>query len=316
MIKKNSFLVIVLTLLTISTSLKLQAQERAVEVSSIRNADKSIDIQYQKNKPGSYTIKVKFSNISNTFVSDYEDVIQYNSGTLITLRPQNNNLDIGYSYSYSYSMGNQKPKVDSLFQYLLPFKKGKKVTVYESTNLNEEYFGAEKVDSWKSYHITSKTADSIFAMRKGIVVDLKNEYQTDTITNMVYTSKKNTLIIEHEDGTYAAYKGFKKDSFKVKLGDIVYPNTMLGILDRFNNKRYVLHFNIYYHDQSRIVDNTNATLKTAKSTHAFVTPYFFTKEGLIKIIPKSSFTSETKEAIITKEMSKKEIKQHLKSKTI
>ncbi|MCW2118376.1 M23 family metallopeptidase [Flavobacterium sp. 7A] len=313
MIKKNYFLVIVLSLLTMNISLKLLAQERAVEVSSIRNSDKSVDILYQKNKPGSYTIKVKFSNITNTFVSDYEDVIQYDSGTLLTLRPQNSNQDIGYSYNYSYSMGNQKPKVDSLFQYLLPFKKGKKVTVYESTNLNEEYFGAEKLDSWKSYHITSTTADSIFAMRKGIVVELKNEYQTDTITNMVYTSKKNTLIIEHEDGTYAAYKGLKKDSFKVKLGDIVYPSTMLGVLDRFNNKRYVLHFNIYYHDLSRNVDNTNATLKTAKSRYAFIAPYFFTKEGLIKIVPKSSFTAETKETIIRKEMSKKEIKQQMKN---
>ena len=294
MIKKNFFWVIAMSLLTISTSLKLQAQERVVEVTSVRNTDKTVDLKYQKNAPGSYTVKIKFSNLTNTFASDYEEVVQYSSGNLVTLRPENKDLDIGYSYSTSYTMGNHKPKVDSLFQYLLPFKVGKKVTIYESSNVSEKYFGSEKIETWKSYNVTSKTADSIFAMRKGIVVDLKNEYQTDTVTNMVYTSKKNTLLIEHEDGTYATYKGFKKDSFKVKLGDIVYPNTMLGVLDLFNNKRYVLHFNIYYHDRSRIVDNTNATLKTAKSTHAYVTPYFFTKEGLIKIVPKSSFTSETK----------------------
>jgi hypothetical protein len=52
---------------------------------------------------------------------------------------------------------------------------------------------------------------------------------------VTYYSKTNS-IIEHEDGTYATLQRVQRDSFKVRLGDIVYPQTMLGTLNWFNNK--------------------------------------------------------------------------------
>jgi hypothetical protein len=47
-------------------------------------------------------------------------------------------------------------------------------------------------------------------MRKGIVVDIKNEFQNDTLLMKILLVTPIVSLIEHEDGTYAIYKGFKK----------------------------------------------------------------------------------------------------------
>ncbi|MEZ7499482.1 hypothetical protein QO200_12125 [Flavobacterium sp. Arc3] len=128
---KNYFqLKIALCLIIISCSTKLQAQDRVIEVTAIRNENKSVDFFYKKNMPGSYTIKIEFNGLTNTSAADhYEQVIEGNFGKLLTLRPTNKDLGISYGYKTSYAFGNSRPKVDSLFQYLLPFKKGAKITI-------------------------------------------------------------------------------------------------------------------------------------------------------------------------------------------
>jgi murein DD-endopeptidase MepM/ murein hydrolase activator NlpD len=303
----NLFTILLIIILSCPT--KLIAQDRVVEVTTNRNTNNSIDFKYTKSRPGSYTIKINFNSLKNTNPSnEYETVIRGSSGMLLTLRPTNKEQGIGYGYKTSYTFGNSKPKVDHSFQYLLPFKIGEKITIYESNYLSEQYFGAEKPESWKFYSTNSKTVDSVYAMRKGIVVDIKNEFQNDTLLKKAYTSNTNSILIEHEDGTYAIYKGFKRNSFKVTLGDIVYPQTILGTLDKFNNESYILHFSIYYFDKDLMFTISNSTMKKPQTPYIYITPLFFTKEGLIKIVPQSSFTADSNETILTREMSKKEIR--------
>lgn len=300
-------------LLTTSVT-NLQAQERGIEFNSKRNADKSVDFNYEKKIPGTYTVKIKFTSLTNAIADEFKTVVKYNSGTIMTLKPERPDQHINYAYSTSYTRGDENAKIDSLFQYTLPFKDGKKIQIIESGNVGEKYLGREKHKSWKSYSVTTKTPDSIFAMRKGIVIEIKNEFPTDTLnTDYVFTTKKNAIIIEHEDGTYASYSGLKMDSMPVELGDTVYPSTLLGVLDRYNNKNYILHFHIYYIGVKDYVYDQNATLKTAKTRFSYLTPFFHTKEGIVQIISKNKYTAHCNQEILTKEMSKKELKKFLKT---
>lgn len=283
-----------------------EAQERIIEVNTVRNSDNTVDFFYVKNKPGSYTVKLKFNSKSNTEASEHEEVLQYNTGKIMTLEPLDKKKGIGFSYSISYVLGNSKPKVDSLFQYLLPYKTGKNKTVFESDSMNEKYFGADKPDSWKSYFTGSKTADTVYAMRKGVVLEIINEYETDTLIKS--TTKKNRVIIEHSDGTLAFYKGFKLNSIRVKIGETVYPTTPLGILDQNKDKSHFLNFSVCYLGKNIFDRDPNATLKTAKPAYNYLTPYFYTKEGVVKITPKNKYTADCDETILTKEFTKKELK--------
>lgn len=301
--------------MVMSYTVKSQTNEAVIVVKAVRNTNNSVDFTYVKNKPGTYKIKILFNSLANTFASDYEGLVKFDSGSLVTLSPERNDTYITYGYSVSYIFGNWEPKVDSLFHYILPFKKGKNYSIYESNNVREKYFGSEKLKTWKSYFVSSKTPDTICAMRKGIVVDIKNQFVTDTlVTGYVYTSKSNSIKIEHEDGTYASYQGLKMNSFMVKLGETVYPATPLAILDKFNNKTYNLHFFISYIGKKDYVTDPKATLKTAQTPYDYITPYFYTAEGVLKIVPKGNYTADYNEEIVTKEMNKKELKLFLKNK--
>ncbi|MGA9638257.1 hypothetical protein [Flavobacterium sp.] len=315
---KNYFSVLMtLFLLIISYTVNAQGKESIIEVKYVRNNDNSVTFSYIKNAPGTYRLNIKFNNLSNTYANDYEELVKYDSGQLLTLKPDKSDSYINFGYSTSYMFGNFEPKVDSLFQYVLPFKKGKSIKIYESSNLNEKYFGAEKSKSWKSYYVTSKTPDTVYAMRKGIVVNIKNEYKTDTlVTGYIYSSKRNGITIEHSDGTYSSYTGLKQNSILVQLGETVFPTTPLGVLDIFNNKTYNLHFNIYYIGNKNYVHNPDATIKTAKTPYAYLTPYFYTTEGLTKITAKNSFTPDYTEVVLNKEMTKKEVKQRMKKNNL
>lgn len=90
------------------------------------------------------------------------------------------------------------------------------------------------------------SADTIYNMRKGIVIDVINEFKTDSLDAYKYTSKMNKIFIEHDDGTIARYVGFNSKSIFIKPGQTVYPQTKLGVLDIFNNSVYRLYFDIYY----------------------------------------------------------------------
>jgi hypothetical protein len=58
-----------------------------------------------------------------------------------------------------------------------------------------------------------------------------------------------------------------------------------------------------------MLTTSSSTLKKLKAP-IYLYNLFYTKEGF-KIVPQSSFTADSNETIVTKEMSKKEIKMRL-----
>jgi hypothetical protein len=298
---------IILLLVLICGTNNNYAQTKEIEVKFTRNKDKTVDFYYEKNVPGTVFLKMFFSDVRNATVSDYEQILSFSSGSLKRITPLYNDKDISFQYKFSYIKINPKPKVDSTFQYILPFKKGKKIQIFETKNITETYFGNKNQENWKAYLVKSNVPDTVCAMRKGIVVNIINKYETDTSDVYKYTSKQNSIKIEHADGTYSVYNGFKKNSFLVKLGDEVYPNTPLGFLDLFNGKTYNLHFFVNY-VRSLDVDR-DVPLNKLESAYNYLTPYFFTAEGNQKIINKNTYTTEVNDAIIQKELTKREIKK-------
>lgn len=296
----------------------LFAQVQNITINRTVKEDKSIDLNYEKILPGSYYVVIEFSEMSNCYTNEYKGVVTGYSGRLLSLKPINAQQGISYSLKYSSIMGVPNPKADSLFQYSLPFKMGKKVKIYEAGNIGEKYFGAEKPTNWKSYVVHFKNPDTIFSMRKGIVVKLTNEYEDDASITKHFTSKRNSIIIEHEDGTFAEYKGFKKNSFKVKLGQIVYPQTQLGTIELFNKSEnnYRFDFCIYYlFNLKSIGNNEKQTLKNNGSRYKFLTPKFLTSDGLTTVESKKEYTASFNETILLQEMTRSEKKKYLKDPT-
>lgn len=314
---KNSAVFLITFFTIISVNTKILSQSKNIEITSKRNPDKSVDISYKKELPGSYFVKLNFTTIENCHQSaNFESVIKNNSGFLVKLTPVNSERAITYSYKYTYIRGVPNPKIDSLISYTIPLKKGNKVKINEASNVGEKYFGSERPTDWKSYIIYRNQPDTIYSMRKGIVVEIENSYTLDTLHEKSYTSKRNTVIIEHPDGTYASYAGFKKNSIVVKLGQTVYPQTKLGVMEVFNTGTYRLSFAVYYLNNLNTDTATQQNLKDQVSRNSFLTPYFITENGVEKLKPGIEYTATTNEEILFQELTKKEKKEYSKNPEI
>ena len=294
---------------------QLFSQVQEFTINKTVNADKSIDLSYVKKLPGSYYVFLKFTNVTNSNTDEYKGVIDGYSGMLLNLKPTNPQQGIGYSLKYRIIMGKPNLRIDSLFQYVLPYKIGKKVKIYEAGNIGEKYFGADKPANWKSYAVNFTSPDTVFSMRKGIVVKLINEFDEDSSLLKQYTSRRNSIIIEHEDGTFAEYKGFKKNSFKVKLGQIVYPQMQLGVIELFNKSENNYRFDFSFYYLFNIKDfgiDENQSIKNAGNRYKYLTPKFLTSDGLTTIESNKEYAAVCNETILFQEMTRSEKKKYSK----
>lgn len=288
------------------------SQKKSIIIKTQKNKDKSVDFYYEKSVPGSYFLTIKFTSLENSVMNTFRDVVKFDSGHLFTLRPEHEGKSIKYSYRTSWFRGIPNPKFDSLFTYTLPFKEGKHIIIHENNNVGEKYFDDESPENWKSYGISRKKADTVTNMRKGIVVKITNKFDTDALVKKSFTTKINSILIEHEDGTYGGYKGFKKDAIFVKLGQKVYPEMELGILDVFNDS-YRLYFSVYYLMAEGLNSKGKNTVTNRKRHHAYITPYFYTDRGSVKLEDNKKYKIVFDEEVFLKEFTKKELKKYKKN---
>ncbi|TDQ11863.1 M23 family metallopeptidase [Pedobacter metabolipauper] len=311
---KNILKLAALSMLLFS-NLTIQAQEALVKVTARRNTNNSVDFVYEKPDPGTVTLILSFNDFTNTIASQKKDfTIKSTSGNVTTLTPTNKEQGIGYSYSYSYIRGKLNPKYDTEFVYILPCKKGSKVRPAESTFVGATFFGDTTPADWKVYTFFTETADTVTAIRKGIVVDVKDKFESDENANVEFSSKKNELIVEHADGTMATYIGFKKGSIPVKVGQTVFPGTILGVNSRSNvRSKFHSSIRIVYLKSLEFGRETAGTLQKSNSVYGFVTPHFYTAEGAsVTLVPQQEYIGASTPEIIQKEFTKKELKSTVK----
>lgn len=294
---------------------ELLSQNKKIEITSQRNSDKSVDISYTKKLPGSYYLKLEFTTLENCHQSDFEGVIKNSSGKLVKLEPINSKQPVNFSYKSRYVRGNPNAKVDKNFVYVLPFKKGKTIKIKETNNLKETYFKAEKDEHWKSFIADRKTADTIYSMRKGLVIDIIDAFKTDSLDAYKYTSKMNKVFVEHDDGTVSRYIGFNSASIFVTLGQTVYPQTKLGVLDLFNNSVYRLYFDVSFLKEVDF-NSVNKRDLSSESQKEHVTPYFYSSNQPIPLKNNSDYTVEIDEATRFKEFTRREERKYKKTPEI
>ncbi|WP_316814308.1 hypothetical protein [Pedobacter heparinus] len=297
------------------TTTNINAQERPLKVTYTVNSDKTVAFEYEKTDPGSYTVILKFRQLSNCSESDEQELsaVHY-SGSLLTLKPTDKERGIGFSYTYASIRGKLRPKYDADFIYILPCKKGTKVKVSDVGFLGAKYFGNTTPEDWKVYKFYTQTEDTVTAVRKGIVVSVKDLYETGDANNAVYSSKVNEMIIEHADGTLATYKGFKHGSIAVKEGQTVFPGTALGINSQSNaNSKPGIILSVSYLKSTEGIGLEGKTLQNSKSLYGFVTPHFYTDGNANEVLAvKQEYTAADSPDILKKEFTKKELKQRIK----
>lgn len=292
-------------LLLLSLLFSTSAFSQKIKITPERNNDNSVTFRYEKNVPGSLTVTVEFSQLSNASLGNYSGVVTNDQGILFVLRPNDKKRSIGFSYRAGSIRGNPSLKADSLFTYALPFIEGDSVMVRE-IGYAGELWGGEKPNNWKAYRLMPKYNDTICAARKGIVIEVVNEHDTINKSDEVkYSSntKYNGIKVEHADGTIASYSNFAKNEIFVKEGDVVCPQTRLGLLMKNKEgKKQSLRFAISYLSSKKIELDRKMT---DQSHYKYLTPYFLTQEGVLQLEPKRKYAVIISDEILNKEQKKK-----------
>jgi|GEM_PF-513441 len=289
----------------------VKAQTYNFKITTERNSTRGIDFNYTKDVEGTFLVKVKLENAMNVFESEYEATVSQRSGRLFTVYPAEKNQTVTFTtYKCSFTRGVPDPKIAPKFVYALPFPCNSKFKMSFMTNLSQQYFGINKIENFTAFKFTSNVNDTACAIRKGIVVSIKDKYQADLTVTRSYTSDVNSILIEQPDGTLASYSGFKQGAIFVKEGQIVYPFTPLGLLTPYDALgEFQIRLMIYYNkniEQEELIPG-NKSLRTTQTSVGYINPYFFTDKGVTKL-SRGVYQSTFNTAVLDAEMNKKELK--------
>lgn len=285
-------------------------QESALKLTSKRNDDKSVELYFEKDDPGTMTVNLKFKSLSNSSVPTNICRAEGYSGTLLTLRPMNKDNGIDLSYSYRYIRGRLMPKIDKTFVYALPFKAGTELHAGEAGFLNAKYFGNTTPDDWKVYHFYTTDQQEVVASRKGVVVEINDRHEDAVLEDKEYSSSTNSIMIEHKDGSLLKYDGLSKDNMKVKLGDVVFPGQVIGKNVKRGKYGYFVSFMLMYLKSADLDANEGKNITNSTSFYGFITPLFDVGTEAVVLTKDAKYTASISPDLITKEMIKKEIKKY------
>jgi hypothetical protein len=237
-------------------------------------------------------------------------VLQPGTNRLLTLTDLEQSP--GYEFTWVFGCVNTKPKA---ITYLLPVASGKATRIDTLFNISETYLGKESPENWLSYALSALPGDTVFAARRGIVIEVKEDETTSTKEGISYSRAHNFVVLEHEDCTRGRYELFANDMVFPALGDQVEAGDPLGTIADGSN--YVngshLRFSVYYSEITNQLlregrKNNNTTYKTV-----YVTPIF---QGVDNIEIGQVYQSVHTESLIFQEMNKREIKKWKKERGV
>ena len=178
-----------------------------------------------------------------------------------------------------YFKGSVNSKVNEDYPYILPFNKGDKITPRDLYSIENRYLNEEVPEGWKSYSFTFNEKKEVKAIRKGIVIEIKDTYTPDYSIEASFYSEQNSISIEHIDGTVATYKGFDKNTIQLKEGETVYPQTTLGQLVKYDKRDiYRLYLTLYSYTTK---DNISLFSLNSSDDYGitYLTPKFYVRNS-------------------------------------
>ena len=300
-----------LILLLVSIPLISFGQKNIIDVDYVINNDNSVSFNYKKNVVGSYLVILEFSNLSNTRAQRrVSKILKNNSGSLfLKLKPINEENSIGFQYRTMYFKGSVNSKVNEDYPYILPFNKGDKIIPRDLYSIENRYLNEEVPEGWKSYSFTFNEKKEVKAIRKGIVIEIKDTYTPDYSIEASFYSEQNSISIEHIDGTVATYEGFDKNTIQLKEGEVVYPQTTLGQLVKYDNRDiHRLYLTLYSYTTK---DNISLFRLNSSDDYeiTYLTPKFYVRNSLEILKDNNEYLVDFDEKTQFKEMRKKEIKK-------
>ena len=185
----------------------------------------------------------------------------------------------------------------------------------ELYSIENTYLKKDLPKNWKSYSFEFKNPEIIRSIRKGTVVEIINKFKSKSDKVYSFYSEQNSIKIEHKDGSIASYKGFGYNQINVKIGQLVFPQTKLGQLAKFDLREiYRLYLSLYSFKTIEGI-SLNRIKSSSDIETNYITPKFYINGDIKKLKNKEKFEVDYNEDVLFKEMRKREIKKYNNSKS-
>ncbi|MCM0060346.1 MAG: M23 family metallopeptidase [Algoriphagus sp.] len=277
-----------------------------VTIESERDKDNNVNLFATNTADMPYSVLLNFSDLQNmTTPGGGSTVVVANPGRskVATLRPTLAGQGSNFRYSYSFARGNVFAKSKSLPAYLLPVPEGTRVEAVPINPLEKRIGKEIEGNSYRGISFNLEGTTPILAPRKGVVVSLKMDVQAKG-ENLSFTAEENFLELYHEDGTFTKITVLKAGSEQVKLGQQVFPGDALALSAGEN---YAQGPHVRISQVKTVLEKDQFFYRTFPIT-------YMSDQGELEIQEFISLKAVHPEELVTREMSKRELKTYLEGK--
>jgi len=285
-----------------------QDERDAIDLSSRYDDQGNAIIEVARHDGGTYSMVLEFSDVSNLSVPKFYRRTVSSVGPISTLKPQDTKKSTSFRYRYRYVRGTVNPrKVDRDFIYRLPVSLAASVEVRELLDAYAHYFnGKSNSVNFKAYQFIMERGDTVFAARKGVVINVVDKYDPVTDKGEIsMNTDNNRVTVEHADGTIAEYSVLAKGNIAVRPGDKVYPGTPIALAGTLDGEVYQTRFMLFY-----LTDNLSRinSLADYAITYHGIDPLFSTSAGATTLTHGTVYTPTAPPELVAAEMTKRELR--------
>jgi hypothetical protein len=284
------------------------------------NSDKGeYKIIAENDYPGHRVVKVTFDYLSGVCKDgnkSFLKTVRPGKSTITTIKStgglSSQRPDFRYKYvSYSGRI-DKEPVLD--YPYLIPVSHGKKTEVKLHSYLGKSYGNFDPPKNFYSLQFMTTSGDTIYASRRGTIIEVEDNKALASETNISFSRNKNTVSIQHKDGTTAYYKNFKNGGIFTQIGEVVNAGDPIGIIggENYENGSHLSFSVSYYEEHPKTIEGK----ETGEYYYnAYVPVDFHSVDGVLKFEHCNTIIEAIHDdEIISYEMSKREKKKWKKLK--
>ena len=289
----------------------LEAQRnREVEVYYEKSRTKRGEYQfYCENKTNlkyTVTVKMELINMRITGSNPWKGDVKPGRNRLFSVKPINVNSTFNFNYSYTSRVGCKKPKPKDDIIYTLPVKQGMEIKTVPINYVGDQ-FGYDPPDGFYSIGFKMSKGDTILAVRKGVVMDVKSNALKSISSDLTFVKDRNYILVQHQDCTVGAYNDVSGDIL-VKVGDEIIPGQPIAFVgDNDFASGAHFKFSTYYYKPHR--KKKDGKEMDEEFTWTYTSPVFMTEEGEVLLEGNKAYKSVWNKKKMTKELSKGEKKK-------
>lgn len=227
--------------MVISTNLAAQHADN-INVTK-REFDDRIEIYATNKNPIPVSVAFDFKTVGlvvETVNTQYHIIYSNRPAVLVATLTKKPNQSWSYKYNMQVYLGNlYSSGHDTSYIYTLPFEKG------EAYHLSQGYNGTFSHHNEHAIDFVMPEGTRVSAMREGVVAEVIEHNKTGC-PHQSCLRMANSVLIYHEDGTFARYSHLKFKGAKVAVGDEVEVGDIIGLSGNTGwSSEPHLHFTIF-----------------------------------------------------------------------